>query len=248
MDTLYRLLLPLGLIFLAGCNAGDPTVDTARELDGNGQATLAPDADAHPALIEDAAEAPTSVRFQLGTHYERLSPTQPTSSGPEQTEVAEIFWYGCPHCYTFEPTLERWNEQKPPYVSFVRIPAVWNPLLQMHARAFYAAEALGKLDEMHAAFFAEIHEHGNYLDTRESLAAFFERFGVGAAEFQETFDSYDVHARVQRAEELNRRYRISSVPTIVVNGKYTTNANLAGSYEQVIELIDELAASERTGG
>src|SRR5690606_26080568 len=118
----------------------------------------------------------------------------------------------------------------------------------LHARAFYTAEALGKLDEMHSAFFTEIHENRNPLDTREALAEFFARFGVDAAEFAETFDSYEpVHAQMQRAEELNLRYQIASVPTIIVNGKYTTNATLAGSYEELIELINELTASERPG-
>src|SRR5690606_7931407 len=170
---------------------------------------------------------------------------QPTSSSAEQVEVAEIFWYGCPHCYDFEPQLASWAEQKPEYVSFVRIPALWNPLLRTHARAFYTAEVLGRLDEMHDAFFAEIHQNGNLLDTREALAAFFARFDVEAAEFDEAFDSYEVSSRLQQAEELNRRYRISSVPTIVVNGKYTTNATLAGDYDRLIELIGELTASER---
>src|SRR5690606_17094017 len=146
------------------------------------QAALAPEASATAAL-DEAAETPTSGRFQLGVHYERLAPTQPTSSSPDQVEVAEVFWYGCPHCYAFEPQLARWAEQRPEYVSFVRIPALWNPVLRTHARAFYTAEALGKLDEMHTALFTEIHENGNPLDTREALGAFFARFGVEAAEF-----------------------------------------------------------------
>lgn len=247
--TLYRLLLPLGLLALAACGAGEPPADAGRGLEpGDDQAALAPEDGAATAGLDEIQEAPTSERFQLGVHYQRLSPTQPTSSSPDQVEVAEVFWYGCPHCYAFEPYLESWAEQKPAYVSFVRIPALWNPTLRLHARAFYTAQALGKLDEMHSAFFTEIHENRNPLATREALAEFFGRFGVDADEFAETFDSYDgVHEQMQRAEELNLRYQISSVPTVVVNGKYTTNATLAGTYEQLIELINELAASERPG-
>ncbi|HEX6994853.1 MAG TPA: thiol:disulfide interchange protein DsbA/DsbL [Gammaproteobacteria bacterium] len=239
-----RIVVPLGLLLLAACGAGDPQGADRGLAPAGDEAALEPeDAAARPA---DAEEAPTSARFQLGVHYERLSPTQPTSSSPDQIEVAEVFWYGCPHCYAFEPYLERWAAQKPADVSFVRIPALWNPVLRTHARAFYTAQVLGKLDEMHSAFFNEIHENGNPLDTREALAEFFARFGVDAAEFERTFDSYDgVHEALQRAEQLNRAYRITSVPTIVVNGKYTTNATLAGSYEQLIELIDELVESER---
>ena len=115
----------------------------------------------------DSGVSPTSARFQLGTHYNRLSPTQPTSSSPDKVEVAEIFWYGCPHCFAFDPYVKSWVSSKPDYVSFVRVPAVWNPLVRTHAQAFYAAEALGKGEEMHDALFREIHDNQNLLDTQD---------------------------------------------------------------------------------
>lgn len=238
-----RLLILTAVLLTAGCGSGGSSDDLrdTRSPGALGAGELEAPVDA-PGIENEAA---VSGRFQLGTHYERLSPTQPTSSGPEQIEVAELFWYGCPHCYTFEPYLARWQTGKPDYVSFVRVPAVWNPLVQLHARAFYTAEALGKGEEMHSAFFTEIHERGNLLDSKEALAEFFGRFGVDAESFESTFESFDVHARVQRANELARRYRITSVPSVVVNGKYTTNATMAGDYEALIELIDELAASEK---
>lgn len=202
-----------------------------------------------PELVAtDAAGSPTTGRFELGVNYLRLSPTQPTSSNPDQVEVCEVFWYGCPHCYNFDPMLEQWRQQQPDYVSFVRVPAVWNDLLRIHARAFYTAEALGKGEEMHAEFFREIHERRNGLDTEAKLTEFFGRFGVDAETFKTTFDSFAVQAKLQRADELNRRYRIGSVPTLVINGKYTTDASQAGgTYEDLLALTDELVAAEREG-
>ena len=132
-------------------------------------------------------------------------------------------------------------------MSFVRVPAVWNPLLRLHARAFYTAEALGKGAEMHAEFFAEIHERRNMLDTEAKLEAFFARFGVEPAAFKAAFDSFAVQAKLQRADELSRRYRIDSVPTIIVNGKYTTGGGESGSYEELLALVDELVAAEHEG-
>jgi thiol:disulfide interchange protein DsbA len=241
-----RGLAILATVLLAACGAepppgGEPDAAPPAAADGGAQSADAVDAEA------GAAAADVSARFQLNAHYTRLSPTQPTSSSPTSVEVAEMFWYGCPHCFTFDPLLAEWEERKPEYVSFVRIPAVWNPLLQLHARAYYAAEALGKSAEMHEPFFREIHVNGNALDTEEKLAAFFGRFGVDEATFKSTFDSFAVHTKVQRADELARRYMISSVPSIVVNGKYTTDATMTGSYESLIDLIDELVASERAG-
>jgi protein dithiol oxidoreductase (disulfide-forming) len=245
---LKRLWL-LAALFLAACGGSDTPAN-------------APVADEQPAATDDAAQPPQSAvdepelvadaandapaigRFRLGVDYQRLSPTQPTSSNPDQVEVAEVFWYGCPHCYHFDPMVEAWRAQKPEYVNFIRIPAVWNPLLELHARAFYTAEALGKSAEMHSEFFREIHERGNPLDTEQKLQEFFGRFGVDAAAFKTTFDSFAVHTKLQRADELNRRYRISSVPTLIVNGKYTTADSQIGSYEELLELVTALAAAE----
>ena len=74
-------------------------------------------------VATDPSGAPTTGKFEMGVHYLRLSPTQPTSSNPDQVEVCEVFWYGCPHCFAFDPLLERWRESKQDYVSFVRVPA-----------------------------------------------------------------------------------------------------------------------------
>lgn len=200
------------------------------------------------AQSDGSAAAPgVSEQFELGRHYRRLSPTQPTSSGADQVEVAEVFWYGCPHCYTFDPYIESWLAEKADFISFIRIPALWNPMLQLHARAFYTAEVLGKTQEMHTAFFREIHVNRNYLDNEQKLQTFFGRFGVDADTFTNTFNSFAVHTKVQRADELAKRYRIASVPMIVINGKYTADATSAGSYETLMDLIDELAASEASG-
>ncbi len=235
----------LATLALGACGGGvEPSaeVEPATEQPAESAAALEPEL-----VASDPAGAPTTGRFEMGTHYMRLSPTQPTSSNPDQVEVAEIFWYGCPHCFNFDPYLERWQTTKPDYVSFVRVPAVWNSVLQLHARAFYTAEALGKGAEMHSAFFSEIHERSNMLDSEAKLQEFFGRFGVDAAAFKTAFDSFAVQAKLQRADELSRRYRIQSVPTIIVNGKYTTDGGQAGSYDDLLALIDELAAAERAG-
>jgi thiol:disulfide interchange protein DsbA len=231
------------MLALGACGGpADPTPENDPGPVAEDQPSLEPQL-----VATDPAGAPTTGRFELGVHYLRLSPTQPTSSNPDQVEVCEIFWYACPHCYELDPLLERWRERKAGYVNFVRVPAVWNPMLQMHARAFYTAQALGKGEEMHAEFFREIHERGNRLETEAKLQEFFGRFGVDAAAFKTAFDSFAVRQGLQRADELNRRYRISSVPTIVVNGKYTTDGPMVGSYDDLLVLVDELAAAEREG-
>lgn len=222
--------------------AADPPAAAAQQVE-EASGVMAQSAESDLAQAE-APPPPARTQFQLGRHYQRLSPTQPTSSSPEEIEVAEVFWYGCPHCYTFEPYLERWREEKPGYVSFVRIPAVWNELLRVHARAYYTAEALDMVETLHSEIFRAIHVDGNPLDSPAALRQFFARFGVDAESFDRAFDSFAVHTRLQRADELARRYRVASVPLVVINGKYTTDANSAGGYDRLIEVIDELVAME----
>ena len=192
----------------------------------------------------DAASAPVS-QFKEGTHYQKLVVAQPTDAAPGHIEVAEVFWYGCGHCYALDPLIESWRaKQKPAYVDFVRIPAIWNETLRIHARMFYTAQALGKLDELHIALFRELHLHGNPLDTEEKIGAFFRSHGVSDADFRQAFSSFAVQTRLNQADIANRRYKIQSVPTLIINGKFTTDVGLAGSAEKLIQLVDELAARE----
>jgi len=195
---------------------------------------------------EVSAQQAPAPRFEAGKHYAVLSPAQPTSTDPGKVEVAEIFMFGCPGCYAFEPYIEAWLKQKPDYINFVRIPAQWSshPESPMHARAYYTAEALGKLGEIERAFFDEVHMKGNLLDTEEKLATFFAAHGVDAATFKSTFNSFAVNAKLKRADELAERYKVQSTPTVVVNGKYQTVGRMAGSVEAWFAIIDELAARE----
>ncbi|NLG75608.1 MAG: hypothetical protein GX535_05190 [Xanthomonadaceae bacterium] len=190
---------------------------------------------------------PTSGRFKEGTHYQKVVPAQPTNVAPGKVEVAEVFWYGCGHCFSLDPALESWRKKAPPVVGFVRIPAMWNDTLRIHARLFYTVEALGKLDQLHSLIFREIHVNGNHLNTVDKIAAFLKQHGVSAEDFQKTFSSFAVESKLQRADFLNRRYRVNSVPLLIVNGKYATDLGSAGGEANLFALLNELVAHESGG-
>ena len=218
--------------------------ETSEELVDDGNTTVRPSL----RLGGPAGTSPTSSKFKEGTNYQKLVPAQPTSVGPDKVEVVEVFWYGCGHCYALDPALETWEaKNKPAYVEFVRVPAMWNDTLRIHARVFYTAELLGKLDELHTPIFREIHNKNNMLNTVEKITAFFKEHGVSSDEFQKAFSSFAVESKLQRADFLNRRYRIDSVPAMIVNGKYKTDVGTAGGEPQLLQLIGELAASENGG-
>ncbi len=177
------------------------------------------------------------------TGYETLSPPQPTQN-PDKIEVIEFFWYGCPHCYSFEPLLEKWVKNLPKNVEFIREPAAFNELWSKHAKAYFTAEALGVVDKVHADFFDAIQNKKEKLDTEEELAKFFAAHGVDETQFHEAYNSFAVDSKMRNAPSMATRYGITGVPAIIINGKYKTNGPLAGSHEKMIEVMNYLIKKE----
>jgi len=183
--------------------------------------------------------------YQEGDGYITLANPQPTSSG-DRIEVVELFWYGCPHCYHLEPYIQAWLKDKPDDVAFVRMPAITGPGWELLAQAYYTAELLGVLDRTHQALFDAIHEKHMKIDDEAALQAFFVEQGVSAEDFKNTFDSFAVAVRVNNARMMTRRYAISGVPTLIVNGKYATGGRQAGSTEGIMDAVDYLIEKERS--
>ena len=191
------------------------------------------------------AAAQTDWKYSEGEHYRRMTTSQGTSSPPGKIEVAEVFWYGCPHCYDFDPVLSKWEEGLPADVAFVRIPVIWNPTNQVHARLMYTAEALDVEEEAHIAIFESIHQDGNMLTSESDMIKLFARFDIDEATFLETYQSFGVTSAVKRAENLTRRYGVRSVPVMIINGKYATDAPGVKSFVDIVSVVDELVERER---
>ncbi len=175
--------------------------------------------------------------------YETITPAQPTHD-PAKIEVIEFFWYGCPHCYDFEPLLNKWKETIPKNVEFIREPAAFNETWTKHAKAYYTAEALGVVDKIHADFFDAVQNKGEELQTEDQLAKFFVAHGVKEADFHEAYNSFPVDAKIRQAPAMAARYGITGVPAIIINGKYKTNGKIAGSHEKMIEVMNQLIQQE----
>jgi protein dithiol oxidoreductase (disulfide-forming) len=195
--------------------------------------------------------APARIwKYKEGEHYTRLIPTQGTVGGADKIEVAEVFMYSCPHCYTLEPYINQWAENKDPNVRLVRIPAIFNQLALMHAQLYYTEFYLAQTGILkdQLAFremvFEEFHRRGNRLTSEDAIRRLFTRAGVSEEDFNRTWGSFEVNQSLRVAQDLARRYGIASVPKIVVNGKYTTDVGTAGGYSELLELIDELTARE----
>lgn len=189
-------------------------------------------------------------QFKEGKNYTRMIPTQPTVGGADKIEVAEVFMYSCPHCYDLEAYINRWAEDKDPSIRFVRIPASFNQLALLHAQLYYTEIFLGKSGKLRdpIAFrnmvFEEYHRRSNRLTSQMAIQRLFTRAGVSADEFNRIWNSFEVNQALRVAADLARRYNVTSVPMVIVNGKYRTDMGMAGSYPKLIELIDELTVRE----
>lgn len=190
------------------------------------------------------------AKWTAGVNYTLLPSPQPTGVKPGRVEVLEVFWYGCGHCYALDPTLESWKQKKPANVDFVRVPVMWGPPHQQHARLYYTLLALDRLD-LHAKVFNTIHKEGNFLaaqtddEARALHLAFCKAQGISEQDFNKAYDSAAVASNLEYAKSATFRYGVSGVPLMIVNGKYTTDVGMAGGHDQLVSLIDDLAASEK---
>ncbi|OGT84462.1 MAG: hypothetical protein A3H91_12520 [Gammaproteobacteria bacterium RIFCSPLOWO2_02_FULL_61_13] len=189
-----------------------------------------------------AASLPAQAQ---GQSYAPVQPQQPTQVQPGKIEVLEFFWYGCPHCYSMEPYVEKWLQSKAADVEFIRVPGVLNKLWMAHARAYYTAQKLGVLEQIHRPLFDAMHKENRKVYTEDDLRDFFEEKGVKGADFTRTYNSHDVEIRVKQAYVLAQNYRLTGVPAFIVNGKYATTGQLAGTYENIITTVDALIEMER---
>ncbi len=180
--------------------------------------------------------------FQEGVHYQRLTP--PLAGGDGHVEVLEFFLYTCPHCYSLEPFVESWKAKLTDGVSFQAVPAVFGASQMVYAKAYYAGEALDVLDKSHPAIFDAIHKAGKKLSKPEDFGAIVAEAGLDSKAFVAAMNSFDVDSKVRKAAELSRAYRLTGVPTMAVNGRFSSMARMAGGNGSLISVVDHLVALE----
>ena len=186
-----------------------------------------------------------SATYEEGRNYQRIVPAQPTDS-KDKIEVVELFWYHCPHCYRFQPYIQRWLKNKPDDVLYRRMPAILGENWALLARAYYTAQALGIVDRIHEPLFDAIHAEKRRMDNEDEIMAFFAEHGVSNDEFRKTFHSFTVDAKVRRALEMSRRYQAEATPSLVINGKYILNPdNSDGNFNTMIKIMNYLIDKER---
>ena len=192
------------------------------------------------------------ARFLAGTHYTELD-TPVRTNDASKVEVVEAFWYGCSHCFRFEPLLNNWVSNLADDVDFILFPAQWNQLMQIHAQIYYTAEALDVVDVIHEPAFEAINLQGNRLQNERQIGALFADHGVSEDDFSAAFNSFAVRTKVNQGDRRMQDYQIRSTPNIIVNGKYIiTTGESVPTQQDMLNVVDFLIEKERqamaTGG
>lgn len=185
-----------------------------------------------------------------GRDYQTLKQPQPTASGGK-VEVIEFFWYGCPHCNSLQPSLHAWLKRKPADVEFKRFPAVfqdsWVPL----TRLYYTLDAMGLADQLHLEVFAALHDKKTRLQEQKILFDWVASKGVDRQKFIDTYNSFSVQTRSQRAMDVTRNYDVQGTPAIVVNGRFITAPSMVlrsdntVDYDRFFKVLDQLIVLAR---
>lgn len=180
------------------------------------------------------------AEYDEGIEYKLLKKVQPAPTDGT-VEVIVFFSYACPHCYRFEPYIEKWMKTKPDNVKLIHIPIVFSANWEALASLYYAAEVLGVQDKMHSIIFESMHGRGKHARSMDDLKVVFAANGVSAEQLEQALNSFTVAAKTRKAKNMTKAYGIESVPNIVVQGKYMTNGTLAERHENVFKVVDFLA-------
>ena len=163
-----------------------------------------------------------------GTDYRTLDKAQQTDSG-KKVEVTEFFWYSCPHCSALEPALEAWVKKQGDKINFKRVPVAFRDSFIPQQKLYYSLEALGWVNALHGKVFRAIHVERQPLDTDKQIADFIAKQGVDTKKFAETYNSFGIQSKVQRATQLQAAYKVDGVPMIAIDGRYITSPSIIGA-------------------
>lgn len=183
-------------------------------------------------------------QYQDGVDFETLA--RPVAvQDPSKIEVAEVFWYGCIHCFNLEPRLEEFASILPDDVNLVKVPAMWAGAMELHARLYFASVALGINEEVHWPVFQAMNEERNPLSSEGAILDLIENLGQDRAAFQRALNSFGVTSQVTRARSAAAAYGIRGTPEMIVNGKYRISTSMTGSQEKMLLVTAALVDRER---
>jgi len=183
---------------------------------------------------------------QAGNEYSPVAQVMPTDT-PAKIEVLEIFWYGCPHCYQFEPQLAAWVKKLPANVYFKRVPGVPRPDWAPMAKAYFTLETLGLVEKLHGPLFDAIHKQRALKPNDEAATIDWitAQSGLDRQKVKDTYNSFSTNSQVMRAVQIFRASGATGVPSLVIDGKYITSGSMANGNDEMLKTADYLIAKAK---
>ena len=183
-----------------------------------------------------------NAEYKLGKDYRLVDNPMPVKRDGV-VEVTEAFWYGCAHCYSFEPAINSWKSKLTPGTKFTKMPITWSGIHQMHAALYYTIESLGLDPSTHSAVFVTIHKEGNFLQNPKAIEAFLEKYGVAPEVTSKYLNSFSVKQKVNRGIKFARQMKVSAVPMMIVDGKYIIESKR--TFSEMLDVVDFVIELQR---
>lgn len=200
------------------------------------------------AVAAGAVTLPAWAQPREGKDYRKLAKPAPVEAPAGKVEVVEFFGYFCPHCNTFEPTLNAWAKTAPKDIVLHRVPVNFNAKTVPMQKLYYTLEGMGKLEPLHAQAFRYIHvERKPLQEDAQVLAWAGMQQGLDMAKFKEMYNSFGVANQIRKATQLQQAYDVEGVPSMGVAGRYYVDGTMAGSMENVLRIVEQLAAQVGKG-
>ena len=200
------------------------------------------------ALGLPAAQAMAQAKKpEAGADYLVLDKRAPVEAPAGKIEVVEFFWYSCPHCNVFEPTLDAWIKRAPKDVSVRRVPVAFRDDFVPQQRLYFALEAMGLVDKLHGKVFAAVHVEKQALNKIDDIAAWVAKQGVDKAKFLEQYNSFSVSTKSGKGTQLQNTYKVEGVPALGVAGRFYTDGTLSKTMERGLQIVEFLVSEVRAG-
>jgi thiol:disulfide interchange protein DsbA len=226
------------MLALSGCLSES---SQAEAVNNQPQPVLTTVASTQPTPLPVAA--PPAATFREGIDYTLISPPIPVQVPAGKTEVIEMFWYGCPHCRSLEPTINKYLQTKPDNVVFQRVPATLTKSWAYHARLYYVGALLDPRGEknIHSKIFDTLQVQQRKISDDEAMTRFFVEQGFTPDQVKNAAQSIEMRAMLARSDDVGRQSKADSVPVIIINGKYMTSPSKVGSEEKLLQVINYLS-------
>lgn len=201
------------------------------------------------ALVACTAFASPAVP-QAGADYELLASPQTVTPIGKKVEVIEFFMYHCPFCNALEPTMAAWVKKQGDKIVFKRIHMPYTGATDVEAHLYLTLEAMGRLGDMHDKVLRTIHVDRVRLNKEDAVIDWVAKNGVEKQKFLDYWNSFGVQTKLKGLPQQMANYKIKTVPTIVVDGRYVTSPSIVetanpslqgdGLFRGVAQVLDGL--------